>query len=139
MMAAQGNPAQRRANEAALGELLRRELKTALDNTREALIQQGAETRETLLQQGVETREVLLQQEAEYHAAVITRLDGIQTTLNALANGSIQLGIQGMAFFGGSPIAAVNPPVRHVPAVTFPFPMSKALFQLTNIRRRSAH
>lgn len=120
MMAAQGNPAQRRASEAALGELLRRELKTALDSAREALLQQGAETRETLLQQGTETREVLLQQEAEHHAAVIARLDGIQTTLSALANGSIQLGIQGMAFFGGSPIAAaVNPPARHVP-VTFP-------------------
>jgi DNA-binding protein H-NS len=120
MMSAQGNSAQRRANEAALGEVLRRELKTALDSTREALFQQAAETRETLLQQGAETRETLLQQELEHHAAVIARLDEIQTTLSALANGSIQLGIQGMAFFGGSPIAAaVNSPARHVP-VTFP-------------------
>ena len=115
-MAAQGNTAQRRTNEAALGELLRRELKTALDSTREALLQQGAETCETLLQQGAETRETLLQQEAEHNAAVIARLDGIQTTLSALANGSIQLGIQGMAFFGGNPlVAAVNPPAHHVP------------------------
>lgn len=122
MMAAQGNAAQRRANEAALGELLRRELKTALDSTRETLLQQGTETRDTLLQQGAETREIMLQKEAEHHAAVLARLDGIQTTLSALANGSIQLGIQGMAFFGGNPIvAAVNPPARHVP-VTFPPP-----------------
>ena len=121
-MSAQGNPAQRRANETALGEVLRRELKTALDSTREALFQQAAETRETLLQQGAETRETLLQQELEHHAAVIARLDEIQTTLSALANGSIQLGIQGMAFFGGSPIAAaVNPPARHV-LVIFPTP-----------------
>jgi len=135
-MAAQGNPAQRRANEAALGEIVRRELKTALDSTREALLQQDAETRETLLQQGTETREVLLQQEAEHHAAVIAKLNEIQTTLSALANGSIQLGIQGMAFFGGSPlVAAVNPPARHVP-VTFPSPFHNQV-QLTNILTRS--
>jgi hypothetical protein len=130
MMAAQGNAAQRRANEAALGELLRRELKTALDSTREILLQQGVETREMLLQQGAETRETMLQQEAEHHAAVIAHLDGIQTTLSALANGSIQLGIQGMAFFGGSPVvAAVNPPARHVPVnLSLPCPpVSKSI------------
>jgi hypothetical protein len=121
-MAAQGNGAQRRANEAAFGDLLRRELKTALDSTRETLLQQGAETRETLLQQG-----------AEHHAAVIARLDEIQTTLSALANGSIQLGIQGMAFFGGNPlVAAVNPPASHVP-VPFqpPYPNLQSI-SLTN-------
>jgi hypothetical protein len=122
MMASQGNAAQRRANEAALGELLRRELKSALDSTRETLLQQGAETRDSLLHQGAETREILLQKEADHHAAVMARLDEIQTTLSALANGSIQLGIQGMAFFGGNPlVAAMTPQAHHVP-VTCPHP-----------------
>jgi hypothetical protein len=114
MMASQGNTAQRRANEAAVAEVLRRELRTALDSVEGKLLQQSTETRDTLLQQEAETREVLLQKEAEHHAAVLAKLDGIQTTLNALANGSIQLGIQGMAFFGNPIAAAVNPVANHV-------------------------
>lgn len=91
-MATPGTPQQRRTL-AALDDLLRRELGTALDSTRDAL----------------------LQQEAAHHAALMARLDSIQATLNALATGQIQIGIQGMAFFGGNSITAVaNPPAHQV-------------------------
>jgi hypothetical protein len=100
-MTSQVTPQQRR-NLAELESLLRRELNTALDSTREALLQQEAQHHEELRQQEAIHHEAVMSQLRELQA----QINEVKSTVNGLANGSIQLGIQGMAFFG-NPIASI--------------------------------